>query len=481
MLGVKSKRAQEDIANPAMVDDETAEPGMRMPVAMTQHMLYSHQQYIIEYNEDRIVGVSVNQTEPIMLRYNTSISNDRMIREFYSVKWIENTSINYYNRFEKYLDKDFFEHHIHWFSIFNSFMMVVFLTGLVAMIMMRALRKDYMRYNKDEDDAELMERDAYEESGWKLVHGDVFRPVEHIDMLATCLGTGMQLVALTALLIIFAIAGELWASRGAMATCVVFSWAFTSFINGYISGGFYARNDGKDWVLCMLYTAVAFPLTCFSVGFVVNCFAIYWGALAAIPFGTVIILFMIWGLISFPLTLAGTVIGRNWAGVADLPCRVKRIPSPIPPTPFYFHPIAIGIFGGILPFGSIFIELYFIMTSFWSFKVYYVFGFLLLTYVILLIVTSCISIVGTYFLLNAENYHWHWTSFASGASTAVYVMGYCTYFFKYKTKMHEPFQTVYFFGYSFLMSLSVGLACGAIAYLASSVFVKRIYRNVKCD
>lgn len=45
---------------------------------------------------------------------------------------------------------------IHWFSIFNSFMMVIFLTGLVAMIMMRTLRADYARYtSRDDDDLEV--------------------------------------------------------------------------------------------------------------------------------------------------------------------------------------------------------------------------------------------------------------------------------------------------------------------------------------
>ena len=39
---------------------------------------------------------------------------------------------------------------IHWFSIFNSFMMVIFLVGLVSMILMRTLRKDYARYNREE-------------------------------------------------------------------------------------------------------------------------------------------------------------------------------------------------------------------------------------------------------------------------------------------------------------------------------------------
>ena len=38
----------------------------------------------------------------------------------------------------------------------------------------------------------------------------------------------------------------------------------------------------------------------------------------------------------------------------------------------------IPLLGGILPFGSIFIEMYFILTSFWAYKIYYVYGFILL-------------------------------------------------------------------------------------------------------
>ena len=47
------------------------------------------------------------------------------------------------------------------------------------------------------------------------------------------------------------------------------------------------------------------------------------------------------------------------------------------------------------------------------------YGFMLLVFLILIVVTSCVTIVGTYFLLNAENYHWQWTAFASAASTAL--------------------------------------------------------------
>ncbi len=48
------------------------------------------------------------------------------------------------------------------------------------------------------------------------------------------------------------------------------------------------------------------------------------------PFGSIVVVVLIWTCISVPLCLFGTVIGRNWNGVPDNPCRVKRIPSPIP-------------------------------------------------------------------------------------------------------------------------------------------------------
>lgn len=41
----------------------------------------------------------------------------------------------------------------------------------MAVIMMRTLRKDITRYNSLEDTEDLQE-----ETGWKLVHTDVFRP-----------------------------------------------------------------------------------------------------------------------------------------------------------------------------------------------------------------------------------------------------------------------------------------------------------------
>ncbi|KAJ6820705.1 transmembrane 9 superfamily member 1 [Iris pallida] len=295
-----------------------------------------------------------------------------------------------------FTDYPFLEHQIHWFSIFNSFMMVIFLTGLVSMILMRTLRNDYAKYAREDDDLETLERDVSEESGWKLVHGDVFRPPRNLVLLSAVVGTGAQLTMLVLLVILLAIIGMLYVGRGAIVTTFIVCYALTSFISGYVSGGLYSRNGGKSWIKSMILTASLFPFMCFGIGFILNTIAIFYGSLAAIPFGTIVVVFIIWAFISFPLALLGTVVGRNWSGAPNNPCRVKTIPRPIPEKKWYLTPSVVSIMGGLLPFGSIFIEMYFVFTSVWNYKVYYVYGFMLLVFLILIIVTICVTIVGTY-------------------------------------------------------------------------------------
>ncbi|XP_073118956.1 transmembrane 9 superfamily member 1-like isoform X2 [Henckelia pumila] len=438
-----------------------------------QHMLFTHKSITVKYNKNQIIQVNLTQQNPKPLEVG------RTLDMTYSVQWIP-TDISFARRFDVYLDHPFFEHQIHWFSIFNSFMMVMFLTGLVSMILMRTLRNDYAKYAREDDDLETLERDANEESGWKLVHGDVFRTPLSLALLSALVGTGAQLAMLVLLVILFAIVGMLYIGRGAIVTTFIVCYAFTSFISGYVSGGMYSRH-GKNWIKSMILTASLFPFMCFGIGFVLNTVAILYGSLAAIPFGTMVVVFVIWAFISFPLALLGTVVGRNWSGAPNNPCRVKTIPRPIPEKKWYLKPSVVSMMGGLLPFGSIFIEMYFVFTSFWNYKVYYVYGFMLLVFLILMIVTVCVTIVGTYFLLNAENYHWQWTSFCSAASTAVYVYLYSIYYYSMKTKMSGFFQTSFYFGYTLMFCLGLGILCGAIGYLGSNLFVRRIYRNIKCD
>lgn len=203
----------------------------------------------------------------------------------------------------------------------------------------------------------------------------------------------------------------------------------------------------SQWQKTMIFTILLFPTIVMVVTAFLNCIAVYYDTISAIPFSVIVKMIAIWAFVALPLAVAGTIFGRNWMNKYEPPCRVNSIPRPIPVAPWYCSPSFIIPISGILPFGSIFIEMYFIFTSFWSYKFYYVYGFMLLVYTILTMVTICTTIVAVYFVLNSENYHWQWIALGSAGSTSLYVLLYSVFYFLYKTQMTGLLQIAFYFGY----------------------------------
>uniref|UniRef100_A0A6B2L0V5 Transmembrane 9 superfamily member n=1 Tax=Arcella intermedia TaxID=1963864 RepID=A0A6B2L0V5_9EUKA len=440
-----------------------------------EFFIWTHKSFLIKFNGDRIIEVTLNQETPFNLKAGKPFSWT------YSVKW-EVTDLDFEERFDRYLDDKFFEHQIHWFSLFNSFMMLTFLVGLVVIILMRALKKDITRFAKELEDGDG--EDVGDEYGWKQVHGDVFKPPAYLTLFSALIGIGTQLLVLTLIVVLLAIGfyhNHPYYRRGTIVTAFIVVYALTSIVSGFVSGSYYCQNGGKNWIKCFIYTAGIFPGVVFSVSFLLNFVAVGYGSLAYIPLSTMTIMLALWIFLALPLTFGGTILGRNLNGKANFPCRnsliTKTIPSKRPYQELYVH----VLLGGILPFGSIFIETYFVFTAFWQYKYYYVFGFLLLVYVILLVVTICVTIVSTYFLLNAEDYRWQWTSFLGGASTGLYVYLYAIYYFFKKTRMSGFFQITFYFGYMAMFCFGMGLLTGAMGFLGTQVFVRRIYKMIHVD
>lgn len=100
--------------------------------------IFTHKAFNISYNGKNIIHVNIT-SDNLQKVVAGSLYNFT-----YSVVWTE-TDILYKDRYQKYLDYGFFEHQIHWFSIFNSLMMVLFLCGVVAIILIRTLQKDIAR------------------------------------------------------------------------------------------------------------------------------------------------------------------------------------------------------------------------------------------------------------------------------------------------------------------------------------------------
>lgn len=448
--------------------------------------IFTHRTLSISYNENQIIEVNLTSENP------EPIVSGQSLAFTYTVKWTK-TDKPFQGRFDRYLEDDFFEHKVHWFSIFNSFMMVIFLCGLVAVILLRTLRNDFARYAKeDELDIEGM-HGMKDDSGWKNVYGDVFRAPNNLVLFSAMMGTGWQLLLLILAVIVYAMAGpilhgNMYEDRGEMVSTVIVSYALSSAFAGYSSGSFYrqyfptAREEKtSQWQKTMVATILLFPVIIALVGTVLNGIAVHYDTIGALPISVILKMAAIWLFVALPLSVVGTIFGRHWAGKNEAPCRVNNIPRPIPTAPWYADAKFVIPLAGILPFGSIFIEMYFMFTSFWSYKFYYVYGFMLLVYIILVMVTVCTTIVAVYFVLSSENYHWQWLSFLSAGSTSVYVFLYSIFYFFYKTKMTGLLQVAFYFGYMFLFCVALFFMCGTVGVWGARWFVNKIYGSVKID
>ena len=90
----------------------------------------------------------------------------------------------------------------------------------------------------------------------------------------------------------------------------------------FIIGIFHnCRMNGKTWIRQMLLSAFFLPMIVCGTAFFINFIAIYYHASRAIPFGTMVAVTCICIFVILPLTLVGTVLGRNLAGNPDYPCR----------------------------------------------------------------------------------------------------------------------------------------------------------------
>lgn len=391
----------------------------------------------------------------------------------YSVEW-EYDPVKWSSRWDVYLMMN--DSQIHWFSIINSLMIVLFLTGMVAMIMMRTLHADFRRYREMETQEE-----AQEETGWKLVHGDVFRPPALRMLLSVLVGSGVQVAAMTIITLVFAVLGLLSpANRGALMTAVVVLFLLMGLFAGYFSARTYKMFKGTDWKKNTLFTATALPGLIFAVFFFLNVILGLERSSGYVHFPILLGLIALWFGVSTPLTFFGSYLGFK-KPPPENPVRTNQIPRQIPEQVWYMRPAVSVMMGGILPFGAVFIELFFILSSIWQHQFYYMFGFLFIVFVILAITCAEITIVMCYFQLCSEDYHWWWRSFLTSGASALYMFLYAIFYFFSKLDITSVISAVVYFGYTLIMTMLFFVLTGAIGFYSCLFFVRQIYSVIKID
>eukprot|EP01025_Chloroclados_australasicus_P055854 TRINITY_DN6857_c0_g1_i2.p1 TRINITY_DN6857_c0_g1~~TRINITY_DN6857_c0_g1_i2.p1 ORF type:complete len:448 (-),score=23.30 TRINITY_DN6857_c0_g1_i2:465-1808(-) len=396
--------------------------------------------------------------------------------------YFEKSKIEWASRWDAYLGVPGGK--IHWFSIVNSILVVIVMAVVVAVILMRTIRKDLAKYEDYLVETQPTPQELKEESGWKLVSGDVFRCPKHPESLAVYLGSGTQIVASSAVTLFFATLGFLSpASRGSLISALLILYLLLAFTAGVSSVWILGRMTGsyRGWRRLCVKVSCFVPGTTLLLATILNIFIMHTGSTGAIPVGYFFTLLLLWFITSIPLTyIGGFAMTRK--EIQTPPVRTNQIPRHVPETSFATNPYVMFFAAGLLPFGTMFIELYFAMSSIWQGFFYYLFGFLFIIAILTTLVTVEISILCTYVHLCVEQYQWWWRSFHRGGSVAIFVFIYAIGFIFTTLDQMEGFNAMcVYFSYMLLIVFGLYIAAGTVGFMASYWFVLSIYSAIKSE
>lgn len=469
----------EDLPMWGYIGDTVDEDIIMGEVAQSKTYLFPHLHFYLGHNNKRIVAAKV--TTDMDRRVDITHNDKPVYVQFsYSVEWYEE-SLKWADRMTRYADSRFLpgSFEIHWLSIINSFVLVLLLTAFLTIILLRVLKSDFSKY-MDLDDDDLEE----EESGWKLIHGDVFRFPAHIGFFSALVGTGNQLLVMTFCHLCLALTGVISTTRrGSLLAGVFFLYCLTSVIGGFTAVRMYRQMGGKNWSRCIIFTALLFPVPVVVVFSFVNTVALIYGSTSALPFTAVFTVLALYLFVSFPLTVGGGIMAKNYASADfNAPTRTTKVAREIPTEiPWYKARAFQVLIAGFLPFSAIYIELHYIFASMWGHQIYTLFGILLIAFLLLMTVTSFITVALLYFQLAREDHRWWWASYINGGMTGLFIYAYSFFYYFNRSGMTGMLQGSFYFGYMFIVSLGFFLMLGASGFQFSLVFVKYIYSRIKCD
>jgi len=442
--------------------------------------LFTHWTFFVEYSGEHIISCHV---QPDRIKKVELVPGEESEVAFgYSVQWSP-VNIPVGERLMYHQRNQVRAQHveIHWLAIINSFVLVVLLVAFLMIILSRILKNDYARYGTDPDEL----ADDLDDSGWKQVHGDVFRsPQSQLEkmLFASFLGTGTQMLVLTIAVLLLSLVGMFYpGNRGTLVMTIIVVYCFTSGIAGHVSGKFYIQMGGKNWASNAILTACIFFVPFSLVFCVVNTVGIFYGSTTALPALHIFIVIALYCFTCIPLTIYSASKVREVSPKLDVPCKTNIAPREIPAAPWYRHWSFQIILSGILPFTAIYIELHYVFNAVFGHRVYTFFGILCLAFLLLVIVASAITVTLTYFQLTIEDHYWWWRSFLSAGSTGFYIFAYGIFFWIYRSNMSGPLQFTFFFGYIAVFSYMFFLLLGAVGFFSSFTFVKHIYQAIKLD
>ena len=444
----------------------------------------------------------------------------------YDVRWIA-SSLPWSDRWDVYLvgtpDND-----MHTYSIMNSTMLAVLMVACFYLKIVKKLRTEL------ETSSSASRSSDGEESGWRAVRGDVFRPPQSAPyLLCILLGAGASVgvtIMMTLLLCVSTIVNPM--VQGEALTCIVYVFVLCgSPVNGYVSSRMYkyfsccdvggkSDSDGgatnsdnnttatlesmepllhSDTLLDVsnlkdrssassirkvvkfgIFAASALPAF-FTILFApIIPFLGLVGAASALPILTLLQLFMLWLFVSLPLVLVGCYIGIIKSPKISVPAETNDTIREIPSDKDSMKFNCLSMFlGGIVPFSSIYVELTFLMSAVWLKQTFYATAFLIPMLFMMSVLCTQTIVSLCFRQLCKEDHRWWWSSFRNAAMVGVYTFLYSIWYMNTRLELVSILSIMVYLAYMTMVSVCLGLFCGFIGFVASFGFVRRLYVKVE--
>lgn len=482
------------------------------------HTIVGFEVYPKSVIDETCPGSSKNyENLPMTLKKNAKgkISKIR-IPYTYSVYWREDNSIDYANRWSLYYENETnsVSKRIHWVSFFNSIALLVLLTMIVVVIFLKVFKSDLKRSSSS---ASLKELET--NGNWKNLSNDVLKKPAYPLMLSISVAAGMQLIiASVGVILLIIIKSQFDQNRaqgtefnnyqGAFSsfalTCFVLSGIIPSFF-GIILHKFFHNDNinveypiSKKYKLSLLFSGFL-PALILSVMLFLNIFVFAKESCNALPFGTIVVLLIIFFLVVLPLGFIGAFYGNKikfdkrsylLSASKDIDSFNSTTFTPAPRSKrhgsldFFKNTLLSMIIYGLIPFGIVYVELSFILNSVWLEKTtfYYMYGFLFLTTITLIVIVAESTIIGLFVNLVMDcNPKWQWLSFRIGSSIGLYIYTYSIFYFFSHLNIRDFVSIILYFGYMALVSLLVSIASGSVAVITALIFIRKAYGSNKVD
>ncbi|PWA41326.1 nonaspanin (TM9SF), Major facilitator superfamily domain protein [Artemisia annua] len=387
-----------------------------------KYILFKHYDFNVFYNKDRVIEVRCRAVYDSFV--DLTEDKEVSVNFTYSVKWFA-----VQNSFDERMENNLHSDH---------------------------LLSDTLCASPSQRHFHDQAADNQEETGWKNIHGDVFRFPKHKSLFTASLGSGTHLLLLIVSILVTGLMGYFQPYvRGVFWNALVIAYAVTSIVSGYTSVSFYSQLEGTTWMKNLLLTGGLYSVPLVLTFALLNSVANFYGTTAALPLGAIIILSLLWIFVALPLLLLGGFIGKNKASDFQAACRTSKCPKEVLRLRWYRGLLPQMALAGILPYTVVYVQLYYILATVWGHPVYALYTIMSVVFILLLIITALVTVALTYFQLAAEDHQWWWRSDMTGFM-----------------------QTSFFFGYMACVCYGIFLVLGSVGFRASLLFTVKDHREM---